>query len=79
MQTAEYYVAQGIDHETGFNWWFDAVLRKRERIILLVKKRNAHYLNKTHKFVIESPKSVTEAYALDKHNGNTFGKIQYPR
>ena len=45
---------------------------KRERIISLVKKRNARYLNKTHKFGVELPKSETEAYALDEHNGNTL-------
>ena len=33
VQTAEYAVAQGIDHEPGFNWWVGAVLKKRERII----------------------------------------------
>ena len=71
VQTADYDVAQGIDHEPGFNWWVDVVLRKREIFISLVKKRNAWYLKKTHKFGVEFPKSVTEAYALYKHKGNT--------
>ena len=62
FQTSEYDLAQGIDHETGFNWWIDSVLIKMERIISLVKKRNSRYLKKTHKFGIELPKSVTEAY-----------------
>ena len=40
VQIDEYAVAQGIDHEPVFNWWVDDVMRKRERIIALVKKRN---------------------------------------
>jgi hypothetical protein len=69
---AEYAVAQGIDDEPAFNWWVCAVLRKREHIIALVKKRSTRFLKKTHKFGIEVPRSVAEAYALDKKNGNTL-------
>ena len=48
------------------------VLKKRFRIISLVKKRNDFYRKKTHKFGIEVPKSVAQAYALDKKNINTL-------
>ena len=72
VQTAEYAVAQGIDHEPAFNWWVKKVLKKRERIISLVRKRQTRYLRKTHKFGIECPKTVEEALALDKKNGNTL-------
>ncbi len=48
------------------------MLRKREHIIELVKKWSTRLLKKTHKFGIEVPRSVAEAYALDKKNGNTF-------
>ena len=72
MKTAEYAVAQGIDHEPGLNWWVDSVLIKKEIIISLVKKRNAWYLKKTHKFGVDLPKSVTEAYELDENNVNTL-------
>jgi hypothetical protein len=37
-----------------------------------VRKRNPHYLKQTHKFGIELPKTVKEALARDKKNGNTF-------
>ena len=40
METAEYSVAQEIDHKPSFKWWVKAVLKKRLRIISLVKKRN---------------------------------------
>ena len=47
-------------------------LEKRSRIISCVKKINALYLKKTHKFGIEVPKSVAQAYAVDENNGNTL-------
>jgi hypothetical protein len=43
-----------------------------EHIIALVKKRSTRFLKKTHKFGIKVPRSVTEAYALNKKNGNTL-------
>jgi hypothetical protein len=70
VAVAEYTVEQGIDNDPAFNWWAHAVLRKREHIIALVKKRTTRFLKKTHKFGIEVPRSVAEAYALDKKNGN---------
>jgi hypothetical protein len=71
VQVAEYAVAQGIAHEPAFNWWVTHVLRKRDRIVAAVKKRNVRYLKKTHKFGIELPKTVAEAYELDRRNGDT--------
>ena len=47
-------------------------MKNRLRIISLVNKSKAQYLMKTHKFNIEAPKSVAQAYALDKKNGNTL-------
>ena len=65
-------MAQKIYHKPAFNWWVKSVLKKRSRIISLVMKRNAEYLNKIYKFEIAVLKSVTQAYALDKKNGNTL-------
>jgi hypothetical protein len=72
VAVAEYAIVQGIDDEPAFNWWVDHVICKREHIIALVKKRSTRFLKKTHKFGIEVPRSVAEAYALDKKNGNTL-------
>jgi hypothetical protein len=72
VAVTEYAVAHGIDDDPAFNWWVHAVLRKRGHIIALVKKRSTRFLKKTHKFGIELPRSVAEAYALDKKNGNTL-------
>eukprot|EP00804_Cyclotella_cryptica_P015125 CCRYP_000688-RA/>CCRYP_000688-RA protein AED:0.22 eAED:0.24 QI:0/0/0/0.8/1/1/5/0/1053 len=72
VQTAEYAVAQGIDHEPAFNWWVPHVLKKRDSIIAQVKRRSARYLKRTHKWGLEVPQSVDDALAIDKKNGNTF-------
>ena len=72
VETAEYAVAQEIYHEPTFNWWVNAALKKRLRIISPVKKRSARYLNKAYTFGTEVPKSVAQAYTLDKNNGNTL-------
>ena len=65
-------MAQEIYHKLEFNWWVKAVFKKRFRIISLVKKINSLYLKKTHKFGIEVPNSVVQAYVLDKRNLNAF-------
>jgi hypothetical protein len=72
LETAEYAVTQGIDHEPAFNWWVPHVLKKRNRIISLVRKQTTRYLKRIHKFGIEVPKTVKEALALDRKNGNTL-------
>jgi hypothetical protein len=61
-----------IDHEPAYNWWVPHVLKKRDRIISLVKKRIARYLKRNHKFGIEIPTSVKDALEIDKKNGNTY-------
>ena len=72
IETAEYAMTMGIDHEPAFNFWVPYVIKKRERIISLVKKRQTRYLKRTHKFGIAVPKNVDEALELDRINGNTF-------
>ena len=39
MQTAEFAVAQGVDHKFVFNWWVKHELKKRDRIIACVRKQ----------------------------------------
>jgi hypothetical protein len=72
IETAKHAKIIGIDHEPAFNWWVSHVIKKRDQIILLVKKWNPQYLKRTHKFGIEVPKTIREALELDKKNGNTF-------
>ena len=63
VELAEYAVANNIEEEPAFKWWVKDTLRKRDRIISKVK---AKYWRTTHKFGIEVPKSVDEAYAIDR-------------
>ena len=72
LTVAEYAIVEGIDAEPAFNWWVKPVLHERKHIIVLVKKRSAKFLKKTHKFGIEVPCSVAEAHTLDKKSGNTL-------
>ena len=44
VKTAEYAHRQGIYNEPEFNCWTPHVLKKRDRIIYLVRKRNLIYL-----------------------------------
>ena len=75
VHTSKFSVAQGVDHEPAFNYWVQYVLKKPEGIISLMKKRNDCYLNNTHKFGIEMPKSVRHALELDAKNVNAMWDI----
>jgi len=72
VKIAEYAVAQGLEQEPAFNWWVSHVLKKRERIISLVRQREARYLKRNEKFGIAVPRTAKEAYDVDAQNGNTF-------
>ena len=73
IECAKYAVAQNLQAEPAFNWWVSYVLKKREHIISLVKKKNACYLKRNEKFGIDLPRTVEEeAHCLDKKHGNTL-------
>ncbi len=65
-------MTKGIDLDLAFNWWVPHVLKKHDQIISLVCKRTTCYLKRTHKFGVDVPKTVKEALALDRKNGNTL-------
>jgi hypothetical protein len=58
-----------MGNQAAFAWWVSDVLRRRNCIIAKVKSR---YWKTTHKFGIELPHSVAEAFAIDAQNGNNF-------
>ena len=58
--------------QPAFNWWVSWVFKKRNRIISLVKHQSTRYHKHTHKYGIEIPKTVEEAYAINKATGTTF-------
>ena len=69
IELAEYAIANNIEDEPAFKWWVNDVLRKRDRIVSKVK---AKYWRTSHKFGIEVPKSVSQAYAIDRKTGTTY-------
>ena len=48
------------------------MLKKRDRNIVSIRKRQTRYLKRSHKFGIELPKTVEKALALDAKNCNTL-------
>jgi hypothetical protein len=72
VETAEYAVSNKIDMKPAFVWWVPYVMHKRERLISKVKKGKTKYWHRTHKYVIELPKSVSEALEIDRKMGTTF-------
>ena len=72
IECTEYDGAQDLQSEPTFNWLVNYVLKKRERIISLVKKRSARYLKRNEKFGIALPNNIEEAHRLDKKTGNTL-------
>jgi hypothetical protein len=67
VEIAEYAVAHELSDEPAFSWWVPYTLKKRDAIISAVNKR---YWKRTHKYGIRVPKSVAEAYEIDKENGD---------
>ena len=72
VQTAEFAVTQGIDHEPAFNWWVQHVFKKKDIIIASVRKQQTRYLKRSQKVGIDFPKTVEEALILNAKNGNTL-------
>ena len=69
VETAEYVVASKIDDDPTFKWWVSKTLKKRQAIVLKVKSR---YWRTMHKFEVQLPHSVEEAYQIDEQNGKDY-------
>jgi hypothetical protein len=67
VEVAEYAVANSIASEPAFAWWVPFTIRKRDRIIQKVKSK---YWVWTHRYGIELPKTIAQAYHID---GRTDG------
>ena len=63
VQIADYAVQNRILKQPAFAWWIKYVLKKRDRI---VSKTESKYWQKTHKYGAGIPKSVKEAFHIDK-------------
>ncbi len=68
LEVAEFAKANGIADEPAFCWWVPFTLRQRDRAIAAVSAR-AKRVN--HKYGVEIPFTIEDAYALDRKNGDT--------
>ena len=62
-------MANEISNEHAFNWWVKDTLQHKDRIISKVKFK---YLRTSHKFGMKVPKTVKEAYDIDRQSGTEF-------
>jgi len=69
VQTAEYAISRGIHDEVAFKWWVKHTIRKKDHILKAVRTR---YLKRSHKFGLQLPKSIEEAYEIDKETGTDY-------
>ena len=69
VEVAEYVKARNIDTEPAFAWWVPYTLRRMHRIIAAV---NSRVRKTSHKYGLEIPTSVRDAFRIDKLNGDTF-------
>jgi hypothetical protein len=69
-------LANKIVEQPAFAWWAKQALKERDRH---VKKAKSCYWKQTHKFGVELPKSVAEAYAINHRNGSKHGHTLSPR
>ena len=69
VELSKYATGNRLDVEPAFKWWLRDVLRRHKIIIAKIK---AKYWCKTNTFGIRVPKSVNEALAIDRENGNTL-------
>ena len=67
IELAEYARAQRLHQEPAFKWWVPSVLSERQAIVSKVKARG----HVTHKYGVQVPRTVQQAYHIDEKNGNT--------
>ena len=73
VEFSEFAVAKDIKDEPALKWWVPYTLRKRDRIISSIVGR---FKRVTHKYGIEIPRTIEEAYKLDERIEILCGVIQ---
>ena len=69
VEMAKYTVANEISDEPAFNCRVKETLRHRDGIISKLKSK---YWRTSHKFGVRVPKTVKEAYEIDRQSGTDF-------
>ena len=68
IETAQYARDRDLLNEPAFDWWARHTLKKSHTILSKIKSK---YWERSHKYGIRIPKTVKEAIAIDKENGDT--------
>jgi hypothetical protein len=69
VRVVEFAVSQGIQELPGFCWWVQPTIKRKNRIVNAIKTRHK---KKTHKYGIQVPLSVEEAYQIDKDTNTDY-------
>jgi hypothetical protein len=67
VQVTDYCTKQKIDDKPALAWWVPYTLQKKVQIISAV---NQHTKKTTHKYGVQVPSSLCDAYKLDVQNNN---------
>ena len=76
IEVAEFAVAQNIQDEPAFSWWVPYILRKRDNIVSAI---NVRVKKTNHKYGIQIPRTIDEAYKIDKENNNNLWRAAIDR
>ena len=69
IEAAEYAILNDLQDQDAFKWWVPHAIKKRKNIISKLKSK---YWSRTHKYGIRIPKSVKEAFEIDRKEGNSY-------
>jgi Reverse transcriptase (RNA-dependent DNA polymerase) len=72
VELAAYLQANRLSNDPPFDTWVPDMLAQRERIVAAAKKNKKKYWQTTHKFGFRLPKSVKEAFEIDREEGNSL-------
>ena len=70
IYVAEYAIANKIEHEPAFAWWVPKFIKRRDRNVFKLKTRK--FIQRSHKFGIEVPRTIKRALEIGKETGTTF-------
>jgi hypothetical protein len=69
IQVAQYEVLQGIQEQPGFRWWVPDTIKRQTQIVNAV---NTRFKKKMHKYGIQVPMTVEEAYQINKETNTDY-------
>jgi len=68
-KVAEYAIAKKLVSEPAFQWWVPVVIKKKDRILKLLKKRMVKRKNEKYGIEVPRPMDVKRAMEIDRETG----------